>query len=71
VLSVSALDRVLEVPVLGLDDVVGSPGAELQVARPAELSACHGLHRGRSFLSSGSRALPRVHMLVTNLGDRV
>src|SRR5215207_412068 len=44
---VAARDHLLEMGVLGLDDVVGLVAAEAGIAWPTELSAGHRLHAAR------------------------
>jgi hypothetical protein len=44
VAGVTGLLRLLEVAVLGLDDVVGGLAVVLEVAGPPEVAAGHGLH---------------------------
>jgi hypothetical protein len=50
--SVSAGDHLLEVPVLGLDDLVGGLPLVLVVAWPTKLLACHRFHWLVAFLTS-------------------
>jgi hypothetical protein len=46
VAGVAGLLRLLEVTVLGVDDVVGGLTTVLEVARTSQLSTGHGLHGG-------------------------
>jgi hypothetical protein len=50
--SVTTGDHLLEMPVLGLDDLVGGLTVVLMVARATELLARHRLHQLTALLSS-------------------
>jgi hypothetical protein len=45
-------DHLLEMPVLGLDDLVGGLTLVLVVAWPTELLACHRFHQLTAFFTS-------------------
>jgi hypothetical protein len=47
--GVTSGDHLLEMPILGLDDVVCRLTLVLVVARPAELLACHRFHQLTAF----------------------
>jgi hypothetical protein len=50
--GVTTGDHLLQMPVLGLDDVVGGLTLVLVVAWPTELLACHRFHRLTAFFMS-------------------
>jgi hypothetical protein len=56
-------DHLVEMPVLGLDDLVGGLTSVLVVAWPAELLACHRFHQLTAFFSG-------IAILISTYGHR-
>ena len=50
--GVTTGDHLLEMPILGLDDLIGGLTLVLVVAWPTELLACHRFHQLTAFFTS-------------------